>query len=106
MVERYHSIVDVHLLLIRGDRLLLARRSCTGYADGLLNPYEPTKPTRAVHRHQNQEDPAAAATSNPARRVWARPPQAYAHRLAEATPVCARSTGRRCAPGSSLTAKQ
>ena len=37
MGERYRSIVDVHLVLVRDDRLLLARRANTGYADTLLN---------------------------------------------------------------------
>lgn len=35
--ERHTEIVDVHLLLLRGDEVLLARRSGTGYADGLLH---------------------------------------------------------------------
>ncbi|MFI0818385.1 methyltransferase domain-containing protein [Streptomyces sp. NPDC021098] len=35
--RRHAEIVDVHLLLRRGDRLLLARRAGTGYADGLLH---------------------------------------------------------------------
>ncbi|MET9217589.1 methyltransferase domain-containing protein [Streptomyces sp. NPDC003300] len=35
--QRHKEIVDVHLLLLRGDEVLLARRSGTGYADGLLN---------------------------------------------------------------------
>jgi SAM-dependent methyltransferase len=34
---RHREIVDVHLLLLRGDEVLLARRSGTGYADGLLH---------------------------------------------------------------------
>jgi len=34
---RHTEIVDVHLLLLRGDEVLLARRSGTGYADGLLH---------------------------------------------------------------------
>lgn len=34
----YRSMVDVHLILTRADgRVLLAERSGTGYADGLLN---------------------------------------------------------------------
>lgn len=37
--RRHAEIVDVHLILRRPDgRVLLARRSGTGYADGLLNP--------------------------------------------------------------------
>jgi len=35
--KRHAEIVDVHLLLLRGADLLLARRAGTGYADGLLN---------------------------------------------------------------------
>ncbi len=35
--RRHAEIVDVHLILRRGDQVLLARRSGTGYADGLLN---------------------------------------------------------------------
>lgn len=35
--ERHAEIVDVHLLLLRGEEVLLARRSGTGYADGLLH---------------------------------------------------------------------
>lgn len=34
---RHAEIVDVHLIVRRGDRVLLARRSGTGYADGLWN---------------------------------------------------------------------
>ncbi|GAA2393777.1 hypothetical protein GCM10010420_18490 [Streptomyces glaucosporus] len=35
--RRHREVVDVHLLLRRGDEVLLARRANTGYADGLLN---------------------------------------------------------------------
>jgi SAM-dependent methyltransferase len=35
--RRHTEIVDVHLLLLRGERILLARRAGTGYADGLLH---------------------------------------------------------------------
>jgi SAM-dependent methyltransferase len=35
--RRHTEIVDVHLLLLRGDEVLLARRANTGYADGLLH---------------------------------------------------------------------
>jgi SAM-dependent methyltransferase len=34
---RHTEVVDVHLILRRGDEILLARRDGTGYADGLLN---------------------------------------------------------------------
>ncbi|MFC4036044.1 methyltransferase domain-containing protein [Streptomyces polygonati] len=34
---RHTEIVDVHLLLVRGQEVLLARRANTGYADGLLH---------------------------------------------------------------------
>jgi len=33
---RYRTIVDVHLVLVRGEQLLWSRRANTGYADGLL----------------------------------------------------------------------
>jgi SAM-dependent methyltransferase len=35
--RRHAEIVDVHLILRRGDEILLARRAGTGYADGLFN---------------------------------------------------------------------
>ncbi|MFJ6572869.1 trifunctional class I SAM-dependent methyltransferase/NUDIX hydrolase/VOC family protein [Streptomyces sp. NPDC091292] len=35
--SRHTEVVDVHLLLRRGDEILLARRAGTGYADGLLH---------------------------------------------------------------------
>jgi SAM-dependent methyltransferase len=35
--RRHTEIVDVHLLLLRGEEILLARRANTGYADGLLH---------------------------------------------------------------------
>ncbi|MDX6312799.1 MAG: hypothetical protein QOF44_2263 [Streptomyces sp.] len=35
--RRHAEVVDVHLILRRGDEILLARRANTGYADGLLN---------------------------------------------------------------------
>lgn len=35
--RRHTEVVDVHLILRRGPRVLLARRTNTGYADGLLN---------------------------------------------------------------------
>lgn len=34
---RHKEVVDVHLILRRGDEVLLARRAGTGYGDGLLN---------------------------------------------------------------------
>ncbi|QIQ05521.1 trifunctional class I SAM-dependent methyltransferase/NUDIX hydrolase/VOC family protein [Streptomyces liangshanensis] len=34
---RHTEVVDVHLILRRGDDVLLARRAGTGYGDGLLN---------------------------------------------------------------------
>lgn len=34
---RHTEVVDVHLILRRGDEVLLARRSGTGYGDGLLH---------------------------------------------------------------------
>ncbi|ABW12240.1 NUDIX hydrolase [Parafrankia sp. EAN1pec] len=38
MPERYRSIVDVYVLLIRDDKILLMERANTGYADGQLCP--------------------------------------------------------------------
>ncbi|MFD6419952.1 methyltransferase domain-containing protein [Streptomyces sp. NPDC060194] len=35
--RRHTEVVDVHLILRRGDEVLLARRANTGYADGLLH---------------------------------------------------------------------
>ncbi|GAA2332645.1 hypothetical protein Scani_52650 [Streptomyces caniferus] len=35
--RRHTEVVDVHLVLRRGEEVLLARRSGTGYADGLLH---------------------------------------------------------------------
>ena len=35
--KRHTEVVDVHLILRRGDEVLLARRANTGYADGLLH---------------------------------------------------------------------
>jgi ADP-ribose pyrophosphatase YjhB (NUDIX family) len=35
--RRHTEVVDVHLILLRGREVLLARRAGTGYADGLLN---------------------------------------------------------------------
>ncbi|MFJ4848039.1 methyltransferase domain-containing protein [Streptomyces sp. NPDC088733] len=35
--RRHSEIVDVHLILVRDDRVLLGRRVNTGYADGLLH---------------------------------------------------------------------
>jgi SAM-dependent methyltransferase len=36
-LRRHSEIVDVHLLLLRGEDVLLSRRHGTGYADGLLH---------------------------------------------------------------------
>ncbi|ALG10735.1 NUDIX hydrolase [Kibdelosporangium phytohabitans] len=35
--ERHRSVVDVHLVLVRGGCVLLGRRAGTGFADGLLH---------------------------------------------------------------------
>jgi SAM-dependent methyltransferase len=35
--QRHSEVVDVHLILLRGRDVLLARRAGTGYADGLLH---------------------------------------------------------------------
>jgi mutator protein MutT len=33
--NRHRTIIDVHLLLVHEGQILLGRRQCTGYADGL-----------------------------------------------------------------------
>ncbi|MFC3518648.1 hypothetical protein ACFPZ0_02935 [Streptomonospora nanhaiensis] len=38
MPERYRSIVDVHIILIRYGKVLLLARRGTGYCDGTLAP--------------------------------------------------------------------
>lgn len=35
--DRYRSIVDVHVILERGDEILLLERQGTGYCDGMLH---------------------------------------------------------------------
>ncbi|TDD62951.1 NUDIX hydrolase [Actinomadura rubrisoli] len=37
MTDRYRSIVDVHVILERGDEILLLERQGTGYCDGMLH---------------------------------------------------------------------
>ena len=37
MTDRYRSIVDVHVILERGDQILLLERQGTGYCDGMLH---------------------------------------------------------------------
>lgn len=37
MPERYRSIIDVHVILPRGDEILLLERQNTGYYDGMLH---------------------------------------------------------------------
>ncbi|MDA8368950.1 MAG: NUDIX domain-containing protein [Nocardiopsaceae bacterium] len=37
MADRYRSIVDVHVILERGDEILLLERQSTGYCDGMLH---------------------------------------------------------------------
>lgn len=37
MSERYRSIIDVHVILPRGDEILLLERQNTGYCDGMLH---------------------------------------------------------------------
>lgn len=37
MTDRYRSIVDVHVILERGDDILLLERQGTGYCDGMLH---------------------------------------------------------------------
>ncbi len=53
MTERFRSIVDVHVVLVRHGMLLLTRRANTGYADSL---------THFVSGHlERDEDVVAAA---------------------------------------------
>ena len=37
MPERYRSIIDVHVILQRGNEILLLERQNTGYCDGMLH---------------------------------------------------------------------
>ncbi|MEV0401835.1 NUDIX domain-containing protein [Actinoallomurus sp. NPDC050550] len=37
MPERYRSIIDVHVILERGDEILLLERQGTGYGDGMFH---------------------------------------------------------------------
>lgn len=37
MPERYRSIIDVHVILERGNEILLLERQGTGYGDGMLH---------------------------------------------------------------------
>lgn len=37
MPERYRSIIDVHVILERGEEILLLERQGTGYCDGMLH---------------------------------------------------------------------
>lgn len=37
MPERYRSIIDVHVILPRGNEILLLERQGTGYCDGMLH---------------------------------------------------------------------
>ncbi|MGW7087776.1 methyltransferase domain-containing protein [Streptomyces sp. NPDC054871] len=58
--RRHKEVVDVHLILRRGDEVLLARRANTGYGDGLFNTpsghVEPGEDVRtAVIREAREE---------------------------------------------------
>ncbi|MWA10116.1 trifunctional class I SAM-dependent methyltransferase/NUDIX hydrolase/VOC family protein [Streptomyces sp. BA2] len=58
--SRHKEVVDVHLILRRGDEVLLARRANTGYGDGLFNlpsgHVEPGEDVRtAVIREAHEE---------------------------------------------------
>ncbi|MFC8126652.1 trifunctional class I SAM-dependent methyltransferase/NUDIX hydrolase/VOC family protein [Streptomyces sp. NPDC057302] len=58
--RRHKEVVDVHLILRRGDEILLARRANTGYGDGLFNVpsghVEPGEDVRtAVIREAHEE---------------------------------------------------
>lgn len=58
--RRHQEVVDVHLILRRGDEVLLARRAGTGYGDGLFNTpsghVEPGEDVRtAVLREAKEE---------------------------------------------------
>lgn len=52
--RRHTEIVDVHLLLLRGEEVLLSRRAGTGYADGLLHALRTCRGRRG---RQERHDP-------------------------------------------------
>lgn len=58
--RRHKEVVDVHLILRRGDEVLLARRTNTGYGDGLLNlpsgHVEPGEDVRAAVIREAHEE--------------------------------------------------
>lgn len=57
---RHQEVVDVHLILRRGDEVLLARRANTGYGDGLYNlpsgHVEPGEDVRAAVIRESREE--------------------------------------------------
>ncbi|WP_409056794.1 methyltransferase domain-containing protein [Streptomyces sp. SYP-A7185] len=57
---RHAEVVDVHLILRRGDEVLLARRANTGYGDGLFNlpsgHVEPGEDVRAAVIREAREE--------------------------------------------------
>lgn len=57
---RHKEVVDVHLILRRGDEVLLARRANTGYGDGLFNlpsgHVEPGEDVRAAVIREAHEE--------------------------------------------------
>ncbi|MET8178274.1 methyltransferase domain-containing protein [Streptomyces sp. NPDC005336] len=71
--RRHAEIVDVHLLLRRGDRILLARRAGTGYADGLLHApsghVEDGEDVRAALLRETAEEIGIALTPDEVRVV-------------------------------------
>lgn len=58
MADRYRSIVDVHVILERGDDILLLERQGTGYGDGML------------HLPSGHLDEGEPATDGAAREAW------------------------------------
>jgi len=51
-VSRYRACIDVHLILRRGEQILLGRRCNTGFADGAWHP---------PSGHTEDGEPATAA---------------------------------------------
>lgn len=88
-VRRHTEVVDVHLIVRRGDEVLLARRAGTGYADGLL--HAPSGHTEdgedvraAVTREAEEEVGLTLAPGRPAgrpRHAAPRPRRHTPHRL-------------------------
>lgn len=64
--RRHKEVVDVHLILRRGDEVLLARRAGTGYGDGLYNlpsgHVEPGEDVRTAVIREAREEIGLALT--------------------------------------------